>query len=81
MKKIDKLTKEEAVEKAMDDVVSTFLNYRKENNLKQSDLGKIIGTTQQAVSRLEKKLINPSIDFLDKALEKIGYEMEFKKRK
>lgn len=81
MKKIDEPTKEEAVEKAMNDVVLTFINYRKENNLKQSDLAKMIGTTQQAVSRLEKKSINPSINFLEKALEKIGYEMEFKKRK
>ncbi|MGL5714843.1 helix-turn-helix domain-containing protein [Cetobacterium sp.] len=76
-----KKTKEETVEKAINDVTSTFINYRKENNLKQRDLANIIGTTQQAISRLEKKGINPSINFLEKALEKIGYKMEFKKIK
>lgn len=75
------MKKEEAFKKAMNEITSTFVNYRKDNNLKQEDLAKKIGTTQQAISRLEKQLINPSINFLEKALEEMGYEIEFKKRK
>lgn len=68
-------------DKAIQDVISIFIDYRKKNNLTQADLAKKIGTTQQAVSRLEKKLINPSLKFLVNSLYEMGYEISFTKIK
>ena len=57
------------------------MKYRKENNLTQKELAKKIGTNQQAISRLENLLINPSLDFLIKSFDKIGYELKVVKKK
>lgn len=56
------------------------MKYRKENNLTQKELAKKIGTNQQAISRLENLLINPSLDFLIKSFDKIGYELKVVKK-
>lgn len=66
-------------DKAIQKIISIFLNYRKENNLTQTELAKKLGTTQQAVSRLEHKAINPSLDFLVKSLYEMGYEISIQK--
>ena len=63
------------------EIVQTFMTYRKENNLTQKELAKKIGTNQQAISRLENLLINPSLDFLIKSFDKIGYELKVVKKK
>lgn len=76
-----KLAKKYEIDKAIQKIISIFLDYRKENNLTQTELAKKLGTTQQAVSRLELNLINPSLEFLVKSLYEIGYEIEIKKRK
>ena len=62
------------------EIVSTFMKYRKENNLTQKELAKKLGTNQQAISRLENLLINPSLDFLIKSFDKIGYELKVVKK-
>lgn len=49
--------------------------------LTQKELAKKIGTNQQAISRLENLLINPSLDFLIKSFDKIGYELKVMKKK
>ncbi|MGL5278881.1 MAG: helix-turn-helix domain-containing protein [Cetobacterium sp.] len=68
-------------EKAIMKVISIFLTYRKENNLTQTELSKKLGTTQQAISRLEKNLINPSLEFLVNSLYEMGYEISINKIK
>ncbi|MGL5124754.1 MAG: helix-turn-helix domain-containing protein, partial [Fusobacteriaceae bacterium] len=52
-----------------------------ENNLTQTELSKKLGTTQQAISRLEKNLINPSLEFLVNSLYEMGYEISINKIK
>ena len=63
------------------EIVQIFMKYRKENNLTQKEFAKKIGTNQQAISRLENLLINPSLDFLIKSFDKIGYELKVVKKK
>lgn len=61
------------------EVISIFQKYRKENNLTQTEFAEILETSQQAISRLEKNLINPSLGFLVKSLYKIGYKIKIEK--
>lgn len=61
-------------------ISKSIIKYRKENNLTQKELAKKIGTNQQAISRLENLLINPSLDFLIKSFDKIGYELKVVKK-
>lgn len=71
----EKYNKDKAIQK----IISVFLSYREKNNLTQTDLAKKLGTTQQAISRLEQKAINPSLDFLVKSLYEMGYEISVNK--
>lgn len=73
------LAKKYENDKAIQKIISVFLTYRKENNLTQTELAKKLGTTQQAISRLEQKSINPSLDFLVKSLYEMGYELSVQK--
>ncbi|NDI78946.1 helix-turn-helix domain-containing protein [Psychrilyobacter piezotolerans] len=75
----EKVKEEYEALKIKQDIIKLFLHYRTENNLSQKDLAIQINTTQQAVSRLEKNLINPSIEFLAKSLRTLGYELVLKK--
>ncbi len=61
------------------EVISIFQRYRKENNLTQAEFAEILETSQQAISRLERNLINPSLGFLVKTLYKIGYKIKIEK--
>lgn len=61
------------------EVISIFQKYRKENNLTQAEFAEILETSQQAISRLERNLINPSLGFLVKSLHKIGYKIKIEK--
>lgn len=56
-----------------------LINYRKENNLTQTDLAKKLGLTQQTISRLEKNKINPSLGFVKENLKKLGYKIKIEK--
>ena len=51
---------------------------RKAENLTQSDVAKVTGLSQQAVSRIEKGT-GATINSLIKYLSGIGYEIQFKK--
>lgn len=73
----EKIEKDEAIL----DIISVFLNYRKENKLTQKELAIMLETTQQAISRLEKNLINPSLKFLVDSLYKMGYKISVTKIK
>lgn len=58
------------------EVVTIFQEYRKEKHLTQAEFAEILQTSQQAISRLERNLINPSLGFLVRALYKIGYRIK-----
>lgn len=76
----DKQTKEDyEMFQIKQDIIKLFLNYRKEYDLPQKALADILETSQQAVSRLEKNSINYSIEFIAKALRKMGYRLKLEK--
>lgn len=77
----DEIRKQCIKDKTIDELILIFLKYRKQNKLTQKDLAEKLGTTQQAVSRLEKNMINPSLEFITKSLYEMGYEIKFKKIK
>ena len=56
-----------------------FKECRKEHNLTQGDLGEILGTTQQGVSRIENGTHNPSLYWVEKALFEMGYKLTIEK--
>ena len=49
---------------------------RKEKNLTQKDLAKLIGTKQSNISRLESGNYNPTIEFLNKVDVVVGKELK-----
>lgn len=54
------------------EIISAVIKARKELGMTQSDLAKAIGTDQSRISKLEKGLLNPSLEFLKKLADGIG---------
>lgn len=63
----------------LEDLATVFKMYREENGLSQKQLGEKLDLVQQNISRIEKSKINPSLEFLIKILNKMGYEIIIKK--
>lgn len=53
---------------------------RKEQSLTQKQLAEISGSTQQEISRLEKREHSPALRTLCKVVNSLGYELVLKKR-
>ncbi|KLO23986.1 XRE family transcriptional regulator [Marinitoga sp. 1197] len=53
-------------------VIAAVIEYRKKNNLTQQEFARKIGISQQALSRFERGIINPRVDFLNKILRAAG---------
>lgn len=49
------------------EIISQIIETRKEKNMTQSDLAKLMGTQKSNISRLESGNYNPSLDFLIRA--------------
>lgn len=58
------------------ELVSQIIRLRNENNLTQSQLAEIIGSTQRVISNLENGTYNPSFEFLAKIASGFGKELE-----
>lgn len=56
-------------------VISELIAVRIKNNMTQADVAKKIGTKQSAIARLESGNTNPSVDFLHKIAEAMGYRL------
>lgn len=65
----------------LEDLATIFKMYREENGLSQKQLGEKLDLNQQSVSRIEKSKINPSLEFVIKNLNKMGYEIIIRKNK
>lgn len=63
----------------LEDLATVFKMYREENGLSQKQLADKLDLVQQNISRIEKSKINPSLEFLIKILNKMGYEIIIKK--
>lgn len=57
-------------------LIETVIEYRARNNLTQKDLAAKIGVQQQVISRFERGLVNPRIDFVQKLLNATGKDIE-----
>jgi DNA-binding XRE family transcriptional regulator len=57
-------------------LIEEIILARKEKNLTQKDLAKLIGTKQSNISRLESGNYNPSIDLLNKIAQAMGKELQ-----
>lgn len=62
------------------ELVDKLIEIRKQENISQSELAKMTGNTQQAISRLEKKNHSPSLQTFCNILDALGYGIMIKKK-
>lgn len=62
------------------ELVDKLIEIRKQENISQSELAKMTGNTQQAISRLEKKSHSPSLQTFCNILDALGYGIMIKKK-
>ena len=58
------------------ELIAQIINARKEQNLTQSDLAKLMGTQKSNISRFESGNYNPSLDFIIKIAQCLGKELK-----
>ena len=56
-------------------VISEVIKARIKNKLTQSEIAKKVGTKQSAIARLESGNINPSLEFLRRIAQVMGYKL------
>ncbi|MBM7559571.1 helix-turn-helix domain-containing protein [Marinitoga litoralis] len=59
-------------------VISAVIEYRQKHHLTQQEFAKKVGISQQALSRFERGIINPRVDFLNKILRAAGKKVIIK---
>ena len=62
------------------ELVDKLIEIRKQENISQSELAKMTGNTQQAISRLEKKNHSPSLQTFCNILDALGYGITIEKK-
>jgi predicted transcriptional regulator len=70
----EELQKNEAEYKIIEEIMMA----RREKNITQKDLAKLVGTKQSNISRLESGNYNPTIEFLNKIARAVGKELEIR---
>lgn len=58
------------------DIACRIITYRMDNNITQKQLGEKLNITQAMVSKLESGEYNPSIGFLFKIADKLGWKFQ-----
>ena len=61
-------------------LIEELVRIRKEQNVSQSQLAKITGSKQQAISRTENKEHSPSLKFFYCMANALGYDLQLVKR-
>lgn len=61
-------------------LIDELVNIRKEQNVSQSELAKLTGNRQQAISRMENKEHSPSLKLFYNMVNALGYEIQLVKR-
>lgn len=61
-------------------LIDQLVEIRKEENVSQAELAKMIGSRQQAISRLESKEHSPSLKLFYSILDVLGYELQIVKK-
>ena len=59
-------------------VIQAMIDVRRKKDLTQKQLAKKLGTTQSAISRLEKGNINPTIGFMHKLADALGSRLDIR---
>ncbi len=61
-------------------VISALIDARTKKGLTQKELAQKIGTKQSAIARLESGSVNPSLEFLQKIAQVMGYKLTIQLR-
>lgn len=56
-------------------LINEIVKIRKNNNMTQAEMAKLVGIPQGNISRFERGKIEPSLDFLQKITSKLGYKI------
>lgn len=59
-------------------VISQLIEARIKNKMTQLDIAKKVGTKQSAIARLESGNVNPSLEFLQKIAQVMGYKLSIR---
>ena len=62
-----------------DDDIDDVIELRKKENISQEELATLTGSTQQAISRFEKKTHSPSLKFFMTIVKAMGYKVQLVK--
>ena len=61
------------------ELIDELINLRKEQNISQTQLAKLTGNKQQAISRIEKKEHSPSLKLFYSMINALGYDLKIVK--
>ena len=61
-------------------LIEEMISIRKSQNISQSQLAKLTGNKQQAISRIEKSEHSPSLKTFSNILQAMGYELRIEKQ-
>ena len=61
-------------------LINSIVAIRKEENISQSELARMIGSKQQAISRLEKNEHSPSLKLFYSVVNALGYDLQIVKK-
>lgn len=59
------------------EIISQLIAARLNKHMTQRDIAEKLGTKQSAIARLESGNINPSLEFLQKIAQVMGYKLTF----
>lgn len=62
------------------ELIDRLVEIRKKENVSQSELAKMVGSKQQAISRLEKNEHSPSLKLFYNMVDALGYELQIVKK-
>ena len=62
------------------ELIDKIVEIRKSENISQSELAKMTGNSQQAISRFEKKTNSASMNLFYSIINALGYEVQLVKR-
>lgn len=62
------------------ELIDRIIEIRKSENISQSELAKMTGNSQQAISRFEQKTHNASMNLFASIINALGYEVQLVKR-
>lgn len=61
-------------------LIQEMIKIRKEQHITQTQLAKMTGNKQQSISRIEKKLVKPSLATFCKIINSLGYDLKIVKK-